>query len=80
MDSTEILICLQALVVELESADNLYDAYRVSQAMQLIRAQEEELRLLRGEADRRAMKRYEQPQGLSEFSRAKLLLPTTNRH
>jgi hypothetical protein len=77
MDSTEILLCLQALVEELKSKNNLYDAYRVSQAMQLIRAQEEELRLLHGEADRRAVNRYQQP--LSELNRTKAVSPN-NRH
>ncbi len=73
MDSTEILICLQALVDELKSKNNLYDAHRASQALQLIRAKEAELRLLHGEVDRRARKRYQQPQELSEFSREKIL-------
>jgi hypothetical protein len=58
MDSRDVILCLQALGEELKSTNNLYDAHRVIQGIQLIRKQEEELRSLRGETDRRATKRY----------------------
>lgn len=68
MDLKENLLCLQALAEELKSTNNLYAAYRVKEAMRLIRKQGEELRTLRGEADRRAMKRCPRSQELPEFS------------
>ena len=58
MDSRDIILCLQALAEELKGTNNLYDAHRVTQGIRLIRKQEEELRSLRGEADRRAVKRH----------------------
>jgi hypothetical protein len=73
VDTKETLLCLQALADELKSTNNLYGAHRVSEAMQLIRRQVEELRILRGEDDRRAMKRYLHSQEPSEFSRMPIL-------
>jgi hypothetical protein len=57
VDAEEILLSLQALVAELRSKERQYDAHRVSEGMRLIRAQEEEIRLLHGEVERRARRR-----------------------
>jgi hypothetical protein len=73
MDSSEVLICLQAQVEELKSKNQHYLAYLVSQAMHLIRKQGEELRLLRGDTDRRSMKRDLQRRELPEGTRLQIL-------
>jgi hypothetical protein len=57
VEAEEILISLQALAAELKIGDRLYDAHRVNEGMRLIRAQEEEIRLLHGEVERRARRR-----------------------
>lgn len=57
MDAEETLLSLQALVAELKSRGRLYDAHRVSEGMRLIREQEEHIRMLLGEVDRRAQRR-----------------------
>lgn len=64
MDSLETILCLQALAEELKSTNNLYNAHRVIRGIQLIRQQKEELRLLRREPDRRAIKRYSYSQDM----------------
>lgn len=57
VDAEETLLGLQALAAELKSKDSMYDAHRVSEGMRLIRAQEEQIRVLLGEVDRRARRR-----------------------
>jgi hypothetical protein len=57
VDAEEVLISLQALVAELKRGGRMYDAHRVSEGMRMIRAQEEQIRLLNGEGERRARRR-----------------------
>jgi hypothetical protein len=73
MESLDVLICLQALKGELDREGKLYDAHRVSEAMQLIRAQSVELRMLRGDEERRSTNRDQQPQRISEFKQKQIL-------